>query len=206
MNFGSNVFSLLGNSMKNTFWKQVFKTVAPIIQGALFCYPDKFILSPLWDNPMILRNNSSLKKANYPLLCNLNSVADFYHVNSGRLKNRDELEESMRCTIDRQTFIEFHHILSMARQRVGMSDSIRLNHQLPSQPLLVHIVNFTQKGCSVYYRFLRKKINLTTSLAARENKWHRELDCVYSTEYWNKIYRLTAEINKHGSRHLKLRL
>ena len=41
---------------------------------------------------------------------------------------------------------------------------------------------------------MRKHINLKTNLTVREEKWHKELNSVYSTEFWNKTYALTADI------------
>ena len=34
----------------------------------------------------------------------------------------------------------------------------------PMQPLLIHILNLVDKGCSQYYRYLRKNKNLTINL------------------------------------------
>ena len=41
---------------------------------------------------------------------------------------------------------------------------------------------------------MRKYTNLKTNLTVREEKWHKELNTLYSTEFWNKTYVLTAEI------------
>ena len=37
------------------------------MQGAVFRLPEKFILAPLWDNPMIQRNKTPLKEASMPM-------------------------------------------------------------------------------------------------------------------------------------------
>ena len=50
----------------------------------------------------------------------------------------------------------------------------------------------------MYYRFLRKKINLNTSLNTRESKWHAELNCTYGTDFWNKTYNLTSAIKNEN--------
>ena len=79
-------------------------------------------------------------------------------------------------------------------RKLGFPADRKFECQRPVQPLLIHLVNFTKKGCSAFYRFLRKKINLATSLGVRENKWQVELNCFLSTEFWNNTYRLAADI------------
>ena len=70
---------------------------------------------------------------------------------------------------------------------------------LSFQPLLINVVNLSKKGCSVYSKFLKKKINLNTPLTERENKWHAELKCTYGTNFWNRTYNLAASI-KHENK------
>ena len=53
--------SNIGKKMSNKFWKEVFCTINLFMQGALFCYPDKILTAPIWDNPSILQNNKAVK-------------------------------------------------------------------------------------------------------------------------------------------------
>ena len=55
-------------------------------------------------------------------------------------------------------------------------------------------MNRVKKGCNLYYKFLRKKVNLNTTLSQREIKWHTELNCTYGVDFWNKTYNLTSTI------------
>ena len=59
---------------------------------------------------------------------------------------------------------------------------------------MIGIANLVQKGCNVYYKILRKKINLNTPLTVREEKWHNELNCTFSIDFWNQTYILTSKI------------
>ena len=40
---------------------------------------------------------------------------------------------------------------------------------------------------------------MNTTLGDRETKWHQELNCILGTDYWNKVYSLTASI-KNGNK------
>ena len=148
---GPQRFTFIGNKLKNQLWKTVFLTVAPIMQGAISCYPEKILFAPLWDNPLIVRNNRSLRKQDYRLLSNIDTIADFYHPISGAVKTRDELEASMKCIIDNETYICFLYILNWAKRKIGLRDTTNLATQFPFQPLLIKILTFVRTGCSFYY-------------------------------------------------------
>ena len=83
-------------------------------------------------------------------------------------------------------------------EKLGLQLEKLPNVQLPSQPLLINIATLTRKGCSSYYKILRKKQNLTFSLVDRESKWHQELGKVYGVPFWNKTYAFTASIKNEN--------
>ena len=62
---GPAKFSFIGKKMGNRFWKEIFLTVGPIMQGAIFCHPEKILISTFWDNPLIVRNKA-IKKTDFP--------------------------------------------------------------------------------------------------------------------------------------------
>ena len=103
----------------------------------------------------------------------IKTMSDFYHPGTTTLYTKDELVYSI--TISRESYIELKYIFHIACRKLRLSDSCPMLNFRPSQPLLIHIANKTIKGCSVYYKFLRKKLNLKTNLSVRENKWHNEL-------------------------------
>ena len=51
---GPNEIGNIGKKLSNQFWKQVFSSVGPIMQGAISCYPEKMFTAPLWENPLFL--------------------------------------------------------------------------------------------------------------------------------------------------------
>ena len=165
------------------------------MQGALFCSPEKILSAPFWDNPLITRNNKAIKHSAFPALSTkILSVTDFYKPGTCMLYTRDELITKYDIVISQETMIEIHYIIKNARRNLGLQVDISSEIVLPFQPLLMNIVNLTKTGCSVYYRMLRKKTNLKTTLSARENKWHLELGCTFGVDFWNRTYSLVSKI------------
>ena len=66
--------------------------------------------------------------------------------------------------------------------------------QFPLQPLTVHVANLTLKGCSSYYKYMRKENDFKNVLEQRESKWHTELGKIFSTTHWNKTYQCLSNI------------
>ena len=195
LQLGPNYLSFIGKKLKNQFWKQILCSVGPIMQGALFCHPENIVTAPLWDNPHILRNNKPLKRTFFPGLSEkITTISDFFHPGTNIYLTREEMEQKYTINMSNETFIEFQYIFKVARRNLGLNDEIIIPIFLPFQPLLIKIANLVKKGCNVYYKLLRKKINLKTSMAERESKWHLELNCVYGVDFWNKTYDLTAAI------------
>ena len=84
------------------------------MQGAYRCYPEKIFTAPLWDNPLFLRNNRSLKRTYFPLLSHsVTCMADFYFPNTCTPKTRDDLESTHNCIVDQDTFTDLKYIMNM---------------------------------------------------------------------------------------------
>ena len=195
MQFGPNYLSFIAKKIKNDFWKQVFLSVNPIMQGAIFCHPENLFIAPLWDNPQILRNNKPIKKSAFINLAErVNTMSDFYKQGSNLLLDRDDLSRKFDIILGEDAYIELRYIFKIAQQNLGINDTSLKSTFRPFQPLLIAIANQAKKGCNVYYKYLRKKINLNTTLSQREAKWHDELNCTLSKDFWNKTYNLTSSI------------
>ena len=86
LQLGPNVLNDIGKKTSNNFWKDVFCSVTPFMQGALFSYPEKIISAPFWDNPCISRNNRAIKKSSFPnIAMKINTISDFYIPSTGQL-------------------------------------------------------------------------------------------------------------------------
>ena len=90
MQFGPNFLSFIAKKIKNNFWKHVFLGVNPIMQGAIFCHPENLFIAPLWDNPLILRNNKPMKRSAFTNLSEkVNTMSDFYKQGSNLFLERE---------------------------------------------------------------------------------------------------------------------
>ena len=87
-------------------------------------------------------------------------MSDFYYPGTSVLYTRAELETTYEINLSEETYIEVQFIFRLARRKIGLNDIYTLTTFCPFQPFLIHLANITKKGCSPYYRFLRKKINL----------------------------------------------
>ena len=165
------------------------------MQGALFCYPDKIFTAPFWDNPCFLQRNKALKKSSFRTISTkIRTISDFYIPGTNQLYSKDEFENRYRVQISNEDFIELKYIINTAFRNLGLRDNNNHYSFLPSQPLLINIINLTKSGCSTYRKLLEKKYNLSRSQTKSENKWHLELGCRFGIEFWNKTYSLAASI------------
>ena len=150
--------SKIGKKISNKFWREVFCSVCYFMQGALYCVPENLVIAPLWDNPLITKNNKPLKKSSYPnLATKISTISEFYQLGSEIMLTRDELENKFELDIDQNTYIEFKYIILTARRSLGITDNTNIMTFLTSQPLLIKIANSVKKGCSAYYRLIRNK-------------------------------------------------
>ena len=79
LQLGPNAIVNIGKKLGNNFWKQIFCSITPFMQGAIFCHPEMILNAPFWDNSMILRNNRAIKKSAFPAIAKkINTIADFY--------------------------------------------------------------------------------------------------------------------------------
>ena len=195
LQLGPNRLNFIAKKIKNKFWSEVLLTVSPTMQGAIFCHPENLITAPLWDNPLITRNNKALKKTAYPGWSDrVTTMSDFYHPGTKITLDRADFQRKYDVSLSEETYLEFKYIFQLAQSNLGIIDNSLVSTFYPHQPLLIGIANLVQKGCNVYYKILRKKINLGTTLSVREEKWHNELNCTFIIDFWNKTYNLTSNI------------
>ena len=195
LQMGPSKIKLLGGKLDNGFWKQVFCEVNHFMQGTIFCFPEKIALTPLWDNPMVSRNSKCLSTSSFPELLNRTYIfGDFFHSVTGDILKKAELEQKFDLVLMNETYLELKYILMNTLRQIGMVERCQILCPRPYQPLLISILNSVKKGCSLYYRCLRKCRNLGDNLTNREDKWHQELNCTLSAQIWNNIYTQCASL------------
>ena len=200
LQLGPNMLTSLGKKFSNKFWKQVFIAIGPFMQGALFCHPEKLLDAPFWENPNILRNNKPIKTTMFSNLSEkIQTMSDFYAIGTNRFLSKAELENKLEVEISDDNLTELHYIINTSRQKLEIKDDVSTGPQLPAHPLLIAVANVTRTGCGSYSKLLRKNQNLKHHMGDRETRWHRELQCTYGIDFWNRVYSLTASI-KHENK------
>ena len=192
---GAYRLNFIGKKMHNKFWGEVLLSVAPIMQGAIFCNPEKIYQTTFWNNPKILKNNKSIKKSSFPEISDkIINISDFYKIGTNLMLTYEEFQSRHQLELSEDTFIELHYIVSSAIRSLGIVEYKLPRLELPQQPIIANIATLTVKGCNAYYKLLRKNKNLVNNNRLREEKWHLELGSVYGVDYWNKIYSFTKNI------------
>ena len=125
------------------------------MQVAVSYCPEKIFIAPIWDNKLILQDGKTLKKEHYPLVSTtVKTVSDFYFPNTNIMKSRDELEDSLNCDIDNESFKELLNVIKSTLKSLGLAESFAIATYYPYQPLLVNIVLSSRKGCRTFYHEL----------------------------------------------------
>ena len=125
-------------------------------------------------------------------------MSQFFSPGANRPFTKNEFETFHNLNITEDDFIELHHIFKNALRNFGLGDNHIPTTFLPAQPLLINILNMTKKGCNLYCRFLTKKSKLDNPNVASEIKWHNELACQFSLDFWSKTYSMTAAIKNEN--------
>ena len=102
--------------------------------------------------------------------------------------------ERVGSNISEEKYIDIRYILTIAVQKLKISQNRLYAASKPLIPLLIDIALSVKKGCRTYYSLLRKKNILSNKIIKREDKWHKELDCVMSVDFWNSTRKLGTKI------------
>ena len=94
---GHTKFLAIGKKMQNKFWKEVFSSIAPTVQGALFCHPEIFFLTSFWKNTFVTKNRL-IKSADFPdISAKITYFQDLFKIGSNKMLSKAEIEEN--CNI-----------------------------------------------------------------------------------------------------------
>ena len=161
----------------------------------MFTSPEKLLLAPFWDNNIVKRANRTIKSNTYPEISNvINKLSDFFKPGSYTFFTLDEFNDKYNVRLGIDKFIDIRYIVNSTLQRLRIRAEDLITQYEPTQPLLINIISLTKKGCSAYYKMLTKKQNLNNKLHIREDKWHQELNTVFSLDFWSGSYRLMSQL------------
>ena len=102
--------------------------------------------------------------------------------------------DKFNVVISENSYIEIRYIISLALQILKYPQEKISPVFQPFKPILIEIALSSKKGCSVYYKLLRKSKTLVNNMSGREQKWHLELNTRFSVIFWDKVRKLCASI------------
>ena len=196
LQLGDSKLNQISKSLKNIFWKQVFGSVVEITQGAAFSCPENLLSSSFLHNSLVLRNNKTINERHFPeIVGKVSTLSDFYSPATNKLMDWNQFCEHWACNISQEKFTDIRYIIKLSIQKLKISDNRLVGAHKPMRPFLINLALSINKGCSLYYTWLRKKAILSNKINKRENKWHEELGTLYSLNFWKKTRNLCANIN-----------
>ena len=206
--FGPTKLNNIGKKLGNKFWKEVFCSVIPHMQGAIYCYPEKILMAPILENPLFQQNNKPIKYTSFPSFVGKNLIlADFFACGTNRMLNLDQFIANTGCALTEEQFTELKYIFTTTFRIIGLRVQTMQRLERPLQPLLINIANITKSGCNRYYRMLVKNNALESTAQLRERKWNLELGRSYGVHIWNSIYVLCSKIrNENKSKWLQYQI
>ena len=152
-------------------------------------------MSPLWDNPLFKRNNSTLKSTRYPILSStVPTVGEFYGIGLKRLMTHEEFTVRYGRIVEPELYTELRYIITSSIRSLGVQEDDLQEQFMPSQPLIFNIALSSKKGCSLFYKILTKKSTLSNKIYQRENNWHNNLGTIFSIDFWQETYKQTASL------------
>ena len=195
MQLGASKLVEISKKLSNPFWKEVLKSSHSISVGMLFCFPQKLIYSPLFYNPLVVRNRV-VKPTDFPELIRVgNNLSNFFYPGTNNLMEYDDFKTRFGIDISQEKFIDVRYTIKRAISKLKMAHN-RLNcANFPDKPILIDVALSINKGCSIYYKLLRKVINLNNKIFLRDSKWHLEIGQQFSIQFWNNARKLCASIN-----------
>ena len=196
LQLGDSKLNKISKSLKNVFWKQVFGSAVEITKGAAFSCPEKFLTSPFLHNSLVLRNNKIINEKIFPeIIGKVSTLSDFCLPGSNILMDWNQFCEHWGCDISQEKLTDIRYIIKLSIQKLKISNNRLNGANRPMRPFLIDLALSANSGCSLYYKWLRKKAILSNKLEKRENKWHKELGTVYSLDFWNSSRKHCASIN-----------
>ena len=185
----------ISEKVNNPFWSDMIRACARLLTNIPFAHPHLFYHVNIFDNELFAVKDEVLKRSEFPTLWDKQvcQVGDFFNTNvtPPQLMSITDLNSKFGLKLD---FLSYHRLKSAI-----VSASKKLNHKTynerlsdlsnPKLPPIQKLTCTQSKGCSIFYKTLRAvKIHGENTNKA-EQKWHKELNTVYSVDYWDSIWK-----------------
>ena len=196
LQFGPSYLCKIGKKVKNKFWSEVLASTVHISEGQTFYSPEKILFGSFWYNPNIKRNNKIIRFEDFPKLANkINVLADFYYPSTNKFMSLEDFQTRYNIDFDVLKFIDIRYFINLALQKLKFPSHKLICANYPLKPTLIDIALSTNKGCSAYSKLLSLKQSFKSKISLRDEKWHAELQCRFSVDFWDKSRKLYSSRN-----------
>ena len=172
--------------------------LANLLHEAHFASPEIFYLLPIFDNPLFKNGRRALKR------CNFNNpehkieqVAHFYRT-EGNLYTLVEINDRYGTRMTQAQLQSIHDAIVSGLAALNLNLGNCTWQPEPRQPTVVQIAARNIKGCRGFYNTFRSRANHRNLVRKFEQKWHEELGCNLSIDFWDKCWKLHASIKNNN--------
>ena len=151
MQHGCCVINDISKRISNPFWKQVLGTALPVMQGSIFTHPEKILFSPLFMNPLILRNKPVRPKDFPELAEKIDLLADLFYPGTNNFMEFDDLCARFDVTLSLEKYIDLRFTVRNTFKKLRLENSKLLPVVYPQKLLLIDFATICKKGCNKYY-------------------------------------------------------
>ena len=123
----------------------------------------------------------------------MRQVGDFFNIAEEKFLTLEEFNETYNCRID---FLTWEGLRKSVTNGINKVNSASIDYNdcyRPRLPIFLQMLGGTTKGCQAIYRTLVKKQDSQTRGA--ENKWHGELNTLFSIKFWNSIWKIPKTLD-----------
>ena len=191
---GPSFLLAISKKIKNKFWQHFLSSLSNLQKEASYAVPENFYLFSVFNNPLFKKGNKCLKRCNFGNESHvLEQVADFFE-SEGQLYNLAEINAKYGTSMTNAQLSNIQHAITSGLASLNLNIGKCTWHQEPRQSILIQIACRNKKGCRGFYNTFRARANQHGDLSKCENKWHTQLNCNLSVNFWDQVWRLHASI------------
>ena len=181
------------HKVKNHFWVSVLKSISPMWSAYQRKLKNKLVDANIFGSNYLNPEGEPLMTEDFPNLGNkVNYMRDIISHQNERLYNVNEASAMFPdCPIGEIT--DFLNKMNGIIVRFNIEIE-KFDLSLPFRPLIVQLINISEKGCAQWTKLLRFKFGTTYSIMCRERKWGEKLGRPLSIMFWERQYRNTSLI------------
>ena len=188
-----------GKTIKNPFWSEVLSIGADMITEMSYAKPEQFTLFPLLNNPLFKIGNRTLSVERLGIANRTYfQIADLMHPETNTLFTAEGFREFHNSNITTRSYNAIANSVERALAKLNIHWGLVEPHSAPRQSILIAVACRSEKGCSQYYKILMCRKIQSRDTSKQEAKWHAELGCTLSVNFWDSSQHFVANIKNNN--------